>query len=59
MMYLVKLQFNPDDLIQAYCDSQGITIEQCGLSVEEILEQELGWLDASRVAVIDLEELKE
>lgn len=59
MIYSVQLQFNPDDLIQAYCDSQGITIEQCGLSVEEILEQELGWLDASGVTVIELEELKE
>lgn len=59
MIYSVKLQFDPDDLIQAYCDSQGIPLEQCDLSVEEILEQELGWLDASRVAVIGLEEAKE
>jgi hypothetical protein len=59
MMYLVKLQFDPDNLIQAYCDNQGIPIEQCDLDVESILEQELGWLDASRVAVIELEEVKE
>lgn len=59
MMYLVKLQFDPDDLIQGYCDSQGIPLEQCDLSVEEILEQELGWLDASRATVIELEEAKE
>ena len=59
MMYLVKLQFDPDDLIQAYCDSQGIPLEQCDLDIESILEQELGWLDASRVTVIDLEEVKE
>ncbi|MEM7554348.1 MAG: hypothetical protein AAF378_09655 [Cyanobacteria bacterium P01_A01_bin.84] len=59
MMYLVKLQFDPDDLIQAYCDNQGISIEQCDLSVEEILRGELGWLDASRVVVLELEEAKE
>ena len=59
MIYSVKLQFDPDDLIQAYCDSQGISLEQCDLDVESILEEELGWLDASRVAVISLEEAKE
>ena len=59
MIYSVKLQFDPDDLIQAYCDGQGIPLEQCDLDIESILEQELGWLEASRVAILDLEEVKE
>lgn len=59
MIYSVKLQFDPDDLIQAYCDNQGIPIEECDLDIESILEQELGWLDASRVVVLELEEAKE
>ena len=57
MIYSVKLQFDPDNLIQAYCDNQGIPIEQCDLDVENILEQELtSWLDASGIYVKELEQ---
>ena len=59
MIYSVKLQFDSDDLIQAYCDSQGIPLDQCDLDIESILEQELGWLDASRVEILELKEVKE
>jgi len=58
MIYSVKLQFDPDDLIQAYCDSHGIPLDQCDLSVEEILRGELGWLDASNVYVLSTEALE-
>lgn len=58
MTYLVKLQFEPDDLIQAYCDNQGISIKQCDLSVEEILEQEVtSWLNASGIHVEEVKEV--
>lgn len=57
MIYSVKLQFDPDNLIQAYCDNQGIPREQCDLDVENILEQELtSWLDASGIYVKELEQ---
>ena len=58
MNYIVKLQFEPDDLIQAYCDNQGIPIKDCDLSVEEILEQEVtSWLDASGIHVESVKEV--
>ena len=60
MKYSVTLTFNPDELIATYCENTGICIEECDLSVEDILEEEVsGWLSSSEIYVLNLEEVKE
>lgn len=60
MIYNIKIQFNRDYLIEAYCDNQGISIRDFDLDLESILEQELtGWLENSAIQVKQVEEVKE
>lgn len=60
MKYKITLTFNPDDLIFTYCENTGISIEECDLDIESILEEEVsGWLSSSEIYVLNLEEVKE
>ena len=60
MKYKITLTFNPDELLETYAENQGISIEECDLSVEDILEEEVsGWLSSSERYVLNLEEVKE
>lgn len=59
MIYNIKISFCPDELIQTYCENNSINISECELSVEEILEQELCWLNSSSISVEEVKELKD
>ena len=60
MKYSITLTFNPDELITTYCDNQGISLEECDLDIESILEEEVSsWLSSSEIYVLNLEEVKE
>ena len=57
MQYVVTLTFSPDELLQKFADSQGITISEIEEDIETILSGELGWLDASGIYILNLEEV--
>ena len=59
MKYSITVSFSPDDLMSAYCENIGITIEECDVSIEELLETELGWLNASGIHVEEVKEVSE
>ena len=55
----MTLSFEPDELIQNFADNQGISIEDVELSIEEILEQEIAWIEMSGISISDLEAERE
>ena len=60
MIYLIKVSVNPDVLLQTYADGQGIEIEDVTEDIDSILQSEInGWMDASGVHILELEEEQE
>ena len=57
MQYSITVTFSPDELLQKFADSQGIPISEVEEDIETILTGELGWLDASGIYVLNLEEV--
>ena len=57
MRYEITIQFDPDTLLQKFADSQGIPISEVEEDIETILTGELGWLDASGIYILNLEEV--
>ncbi|MEM7590929.1 MAG: hypothetical protein AAF383_05320 [Cyanobacteria bacterium P01_A01_bin.83] len=59
MTYLIRLSVDPDVLLQTYADGQGIEIKDVTEDIESILQSEInGWMDASGVYILELEEEK-
>ena len=58
MQYVVTLTFSPDELLQKFADSQGITISEIEEDIETILSGEISTaLNDSRIYILNLEEV--
>jgi hypothetical protein len=60
MKFKIIIDTDPDLVISSYQENTGIPTEQIGLTLEEIISEELmGWLISSGIEVIDIQELNE
>ena len=58
MQYSITVTFSPDELLQKFADSQGITISEIEEDIETILSGEISTaLDDSRIYILNLEEV--
>jgi hypothetical protein len=59
MKFQVLISIDPDHLINAYTNNTGISTEDCKLSIEQILEEELNWLNSSCIEVKEIKQIKD